>query len=245
MNEDERVDQERLELRERARNLHMQVMPLLEQLAPHADMTMLETACGEVVSSIMSYQSQLSAKVSLAAKRRDLLKMKKVFQECLTVLDPSVRPFGALLSLRIAQLDHRGLNGNLRELRRQLESAIVAATDALSALQILSPHQGDQHQVELAARVRLTLGKTLGLRVVMKPDAQLMSANPGRSANYSRLLRLALQLAGKRPPNDLHYLMKNGRDLLRLEGVAVLNECNLDDYPKGTSLLTYEKFDDK
>lgn len=241
------LERQRLGLTEWARNLRSQVSPLLAQLAPQASAATLETACDEVASAIVSYvrQSEASADVTLAVKRRDLRRMKKSFQDCLDLLDPDVRPFGALLHLRTAQLAQKGLTGNIRDLRGQLNSAVAAVDASLEGLRSRPPHQTDQHQVELAARLRWTLGKTLALRVVMKSEVQLVSAKLGTSANYSRLLRLALTLAGKNPPDDLYYLMKKGRAHLRAEGVVRFEQYVDDDYPDGVAVLTYRTFDTK
>lgn len=61
----------------------------------------------------------------------------------------------------------------------------------------------------LASGMCQTLGTCLGVKVVMTHDEQRAGRRP-TSANYSHLLRLALEIAGTQPPENLLPAMKAG-----------------------------------
>ena len=65
----------------------------------------------------------------------------------------------------------------------------------------------------LACGMRLTI-EGLGLHASMTRDQQLDNPKP-TSANYSRLLRLAIELAGGTAPEDLHPAMQAGKKLAK------------------------------
>lgn len=234
-----------MRLAERAIAHRSAVMPLLRQLAPQAADSDLASACGEVVGAIMRYElsSEMSREEPLETKLKDLRRMKKAFQNCLDLLEPDVGRYGALRRMQDAQLNQKGKKGRVSELKRQLASATDAVDASLQYLQAQPKHGADENQAELAARLRWTLAKTLGLRPVMKPDGLLISVDPGASANYSRLLRLALTLAGRVPPQDLQHIMERGRKRLRMQGITLTEQHVSDDYPDGVAVLGYGKLD--
>jgi len=244
--EEPRLAQERQRQAARADEMRPAVLALLKQIAPRASFETLATACEEVVRSVLSYELGVrDAQVEpLKLKRKNLQRMKRAFENCLQVLDPDPFSHHAYHVFRISQFNQRESSGDVRELKRQLTSAISAVDTSLKILMHEPGHQSDLNRVRLAAEIRLTLGKTLGLRVVMKQDVELKSAKPGRHANFSRVLRLALELAGETPADDLHYFMKKGRKYLREEGVAVLGRILSDAFPGDIAYMgKKEKFD--
>lgn len=245
--EKEVQDSERMRLADRAGALSADVMPLLRVLAPQASETVLQAACSEVVSAIMSYElrSRASEAEPLREQRQDLVRMRKALQKCLDVLEPQPSRFGALRRMQTAQLNQNGVNGGIRELRQHLVSAISASDAALEELKGKPGHGANEDLAELAAKLRWTLAMTLGVRPVMKPDSLRRSVDQGKSANYSQLLRLALSLAGMEPKDDLQYLLEKGRERLRDQGVPIFDQHFSDDYPAGVALLGYGKFDTK
>lgn len=243
--EDQQLEQELQKYKVRAEQLSQSVTPLLRQLAPKVSQEALEAACKEVVHSIIRYEQslQITKGETLAERRRDLGRMKNAFQKCLKVIDLGQSPRGALGDLRFAQLHHKG--AKLENLRFQLFSAIYAVDTSLEKLRSQPAHRADPDTAELAANLRWTLAKTLGIRPAMKPDFLLATVNERASANYARLLRLALTLAGKKPPDDLQHIMERGRQRLRHEGVATTERIVLPGFPDGVDVLGYGKFDTK
>ena len=246
-NEEEVQGSERMRPADRATALRSDVISLLRQLAPTAPEPALEAACSEVASAIMSYElsSQMTKAETLQEQRRDLLRMSKALRKCLDILEPKPDAFGVLRRMQAAQLNQKGVKGRVRELRLHLEGAIAASDAALEELKTKPGHGADEDLAELAAKLRWTLAKTLGVRPAMKPDSLRRLVDQGKSANYSRLLRLALTLAGMEPKDDLQYLMERGRERLRVRGVAVFDQFFSDDFPEGVPVLGYGKFDTK
>lgn len=232
---------------DRATALRADVIPLLRQLAPTAPEPALEAACSEVASAIMSYElsSQMTKAETLQEQRRDLLRMSKALRKCLDILESKPDAFGVLRRMQAAQLNQKGAKGRVRELRLHLEGAIAASDAALEELKTKPGHGADEDLAELAAKLRWTLAKTLGVRPVMRPASLRMSVDQGASANYSRLLRLAMVLAGADPSGDLQYFMEKGRDRLRDQGVPIFVQHFSDNHPAGVAVLGYGKFDAK
>lgn len=243
--ENEELEHERVQQSARIAQLSQLVIPLLRQLAPEASDEALVKACQEVGFAIIRYERSLQPVKgeTLAEKRRDLARLKKTFQKCLKLIDPSQSTNGALLNVRLAQLHHSG--ASLKHLRYQLHSATFAVDSCLEQFEARPSHSADPDTANLAASLRWTLVQTLGVHPVMTPDSVLSSVDHRATANYARLLRLALTLAGQKPPDDLQHMMERGHELLRERGEPVVDHMVSADYPEGVSVLRYGKFDTK
>ena len=239
-NEDQQLEQERQEQAACAELMRSKVMSLLRQLAPTASNEALATACEEVVQSILSFgvSTEIAAISPLSKTRQDLRLIKGKFEECTRFLNAQAVPGDALDYLRWAQLSSAGQagQGSRKKLLLELGSAIAAIDVALGELESQPAHRGKPERAVLAAELWRTLRKTLGLRVVIKSDSDIKKAKLGTTANYSQLLRLALDLAGVNPPDDLRPLMRNGRNYAAEHGLYIFTPWN------GYSVLNLEKF---
>ena len=238
--------QERQRQAARAEQMRPEILALLKQIAPRVSAETLATACEEVVRSVLNYEIcvRVEQDEPLKATRKKLRSMKQAFEKCRRALEPDIGSYGAYQHFRESQFNQQGSSGNAPELKRQLISAIAAVDTSLKILGKQPGHRANLNRVRLAAELGLTLGTTLGLRVVMKPDGELKSAKPGASANYSRLFRLVLELAGENSSDSLRYFMEKSWKYLREEGVLVSERFVSEGFPADIAYMDkIEKFD--
>jgi hypothetical protein len=141
---------------------------------------------------------------SISEQREALARLSKSVNESIVALRALPLQAHAALS---RQLGPRG------KLISELETLAGAASAEYRKALKLKDHPDDHESTYLAFAVARVLRDTLSGRIALSSDHNTPHA-PRNGAAYARLFRATLMAAGANAPDDLHPLLKAGKELL-------------------------------
>ena len=240
--ENDRDNCARMAMQLNAPKIKETVGALLKQLAPNAEEFRISQASNFAFFWIEQYQQDIrqdensgqwdvakQTKLELKSLRHAIQKLEQKFAnlspsavaalpKVWTVIAPT---YDEAAKFKVISMGRDDLCSILRE-----TNDAIASSEGSLAKPRYSKYQNRNNI--LACGMHQVLGNILQLKVAMTHEFDPEKLKP-TSANYWRLLRLAMEQAGADPPDDLLPIMREGR---RLVG-KVLRHGNYDLHKKG------------